>query len=177
MKSGDYMKIKKYVDNNRGNSFIWFMVLCIIFLGITVLVLDYGTLHMNAKRIKSGLNLAVKSGTLAIQENEQLAGGYFKIDSTQARKNFNKILAKNLGLNETTMTPLPSGSLVMEKPTIREFVVENTTPKTYYSGSLNQSFKIENPSVLAAIDVKIKGLFTSRKITMYKLSSSQLTSI
>ena len=174
MKSGENMR--KYL-NDKGSSYIWFMVLIIIFIGMTILLIDNTSIYMNTKKIKSGLNLSVKAAALAINEDEQLAEGIFTIDPVQAEVNFKQILAENIGLNEVTLEPLPTGSLVTEKPEIREFVVQNTTPATYYSLSLENNFAFEHPSVLAVVRVKVKGVFSSRVITMYKLSSSQLTSV
>jgi hypothetical protein len=65
--------MKKYL-NNKGSSYIWLMILIIIFIGMTVLLLDNVSIYMNTKKIKSGLNLSVKAAALAINENEQLAG-------------------------------------------------------------------------------------------------------
>ena len=174
MKSGDNMK--KYL-NNKGSSYIWLMILIIIFIGMTVLLLDNVSIYMNTKKIKSGLNLSVKAAALAIQEDEQLAEGIFTIEPVRAETNFIKIFAENIGLDQVTLEPLPTGSLVIEKPEIKEFIVQNITPATYYSPALENSFHFENPSVLAVIQVKVKGVFSSRTFTLYKLSSSQLTSV
>jgi len=170
------MKHKKYF-NDKGNSYIWLIIYVFIFLGVAMLVLDQGSLYLNNKKVKEGINRAVKAASLAIEEDEMLAEGIFTINSVKAEINFKHILAKNIGLNEVTLEPLKTGSLVAEMPEIKEFVVENNTPKTYYSTTLNYSFTFENPSVIAVIQVKVKGVFSSRIITMYKLSSSQLTSI
>ena len=153
------------------------MILIIIFIGMTVLLLDNGSIYVNTKKIKSGLNLSVKAAALAINEDEQLAEGIFTIDSVRAEMNFRKILAENIGLDQVTLEPLSTGSLVTEKPEIKEFIVKNLAPATYYSPALENSFTFENPSVFAVIQVKVKGVFSSRIITMYKLSSSQLTSL
>lgn len=163
--------------DERGSIYIWLIIIILVFLGIAALVLDYGSLYMNNKKVKEGLNRAVKAATLAIKPGDELAEGNFLIDEIQANNNFKQILAENIGLDETTLEPLPSGSLATEKPEIKEFVVENNTPKEYYSPTLKNSFTFENPSALAVIQVNVKGIFTSEIITLYKLSSSQLTSV
>lgn len=165
------------INNENGNTYIWFVLIVFTFLGIAVLVMDFGSLYMNNKMVKEGLNRAVKAAALAIREDEQLAEGIFTIDPIRAEVNFRQILAKNIGLNEVTLEPLPTGTLVTEKPEIKEFIVQNITPATYYSPALANSLTFEHPSVLAVIRVKVKGVFSSRIITLYKLSSSQLTSI
>lgn len=153
------------------------MILIFIFIGMAVILLDNASVYMNTKKIKSGLNLSVKAAALAINEDEQLAEGIFTIDQDQAEVNFKQILSENIGLNVITFEPLPTGSLLTEKPEIKEFIVQNITPATYYSPALKNSFTFEHPSVVAVIRVKVKGVFSSRIITMYKLSSSQLTSV
>ncbi len=167
----------KYIKNEKGSINIWFVVIVFVFLGMAVLVIDFGSLYMNNKNVKEGLNRAVKAAALAIQEDEQLAEGIFTIDPAGAVVNFKQILSKNIGLNEITLEPLSTGSLVTEKPEIKEFIVENSVPATYYSPALKNAFTFEHPSVLAVIRVKVKGVFSSRAFTLYKLSSSQLTSI
>ncbi len=142
-----------------------------------MLVIDFGSLYMNNKSVKESLNRAVKAAALAINEDEQLAEGIFTIDPAGAEVNFKQILSKNIGLNEITLEPLPTGSLLAEKPEIKEFIVQNTTPTTYYSPTLKIFFTFEHPAVLAVIQVRVKGVFSSQTFTMYKLSSSQLTSI
>lgn len=167
----------RHINNEKGSINILFVIIIFVFLGLALLVMDFGSLYTNNKSIKEGLNRAVKAAALAIQEDEQLAEGIFTIDPNRAEVNFKQILAENIGLNEVTLEPLPGGSLVTEKPDIIEFVVENATPATYYSPTLKNSFTYEHPTVLAVIQVKVKGVFSSRIITIYKLSSSQLTSI
>jgi len=167
----------KKINNEGGNINIWLIIIVFVFLGVAVLVMDFGSLYMNNKAVKEGLNRAVKAAALAINENEQLAEGAFTIDPNRAEINFKQILAENIGLNEVTLEPLLIGSLVTEKPEIREFIVENSIPATYYSPVLKNTFFFEHPSVLAVIRVKVKGVFSSRIITLYKLSSSQLTSV
>ncbi len=169
--------MRKHLNNEKGSINIYFVIIIFIFLGMGALVMDFGSLYMNNKLIKEGLNRAVKAAALAIREDEQLAEGTFNIDPARAEANFKQILASNIGLNEVTLEPLPSGSLTTEKPEIKEFIVQNITPATYYSPTLKHSFPFENPSVLAVIRVKVKGVFSSRIKTMYKLSSSQLTSV
>jgi len=144
---------------------------------MAMLIIDFGSLYMNNKTVKESLNRAAKAAALAIQEDEQLAEGIFSIDPARAEVNFKQILSENIGLNEITLEPLSTGSLVTEKPEIKEFIVQNVTPATYYSPALANSFTFEHPSVLAVIRVKVKGVFSSRTITLHKLSSSQLTSI
>lgn len=167
----------RYVNNEKGSINIWFVIIIFIFLGLAVLVIDFGSLYMNNKAVKESLNRAVKAAALAINENEQLAEGIFTIDSVRAEINFKQILAANIGLNEVTLEPIQGGSLVTEKPDLTEFIIENSTPATYYSPALRNTFTFEHPSVMAVIQVKIKGVFSSRNFTLYKLSSSQLTSI
>ncbi len=167
----------KYIKNEKGSINIWFVVIVFVFLGMAVLVIDFGSLYMNNKNVKEGLNRAVKAAALAIQEDEQLAEGIFTIDPAGAEVNFKQILSKNIGLNEITLEPLSTGSMVTERPEIKEFIVENSVPATYYSPALKNAFTFEHPVVLAVIRVKVKGVFSSRIFTLYKLSSSQLTSI
>lgn len=167
----------KYIKNEKGSINIWFVVIVFVFLGMAVLVIDFGSLYMNNKNVKEGLNRAVKAAALAIQEDEQLAEGIFTINPAGAEVNFKQILSKNIGLNEITLEPLSTGSLVTERPEIKEFIVENSVPATYYSLALKNTFTFEHPSVLAVIRVKVKGVFSSKAFTLYKLSSSQLTSI
>ena len=167
----------KYINNEKGNISIYHVIVIFIFLGMAALAIDYGSLYMNNKLIKEGLNRAVKAAALAIQEDEQLAEGVFTIDPLRAEINFKQILAVNIGLNEITLEPLSTGSMVTEKPEIREFIVHNITPTTYYSSVLANYFTLEYPSVLAVVRVKVKGVFSSRTFTLYKMSSSQLMSV
>ncbi len=167
----------KYIKNEKGSINIWFVVIVFVFLGMAVLAIDFGSLYMNNKDVKEGLNRAVKAAALAIQEDEQLAEGIFTIDPVRAEVNFKQILSKNIGLNEITLEPLSTGSLITEKPEIKEFIVQNITPATYYSPALKNTFTFEHPTVLAVIRVKVKGVFSSKTFILYKLSSSQLTSI
>nr|WP_312579565.1 hypothetical protein [Sedimentibacter sp.] len=167
----------KKINNEKGSINVWFIVIVFVFLGIAILVMDFGSLYMNNKTVKESLNRAVKAAALAINSNEQLAEGFFSIDPSGAEINFKQILAENIGLNEITLEPLTTGSLVTEKPEIKEFIVQNTTPTTYYSLVLKNYFDFKYPSVLAVIQVKIKGVFASQTFTLFKLSSSQLTSV
>lgn len=169
--------VKNILKNNKGSSStIWLIAITIIFSSVTVLLLEMNILYTKSYKIKESVNRAVKSASLAVQENENLANGIFLIDEVTAENNFYQILAHNLGLHETTLEPLES-SLVTSKPTIKEFEVINNIPSTYNSTTLGKSYEIENPSVIAIVGLEIKGLLTNKTITVYKLSSSQLTSV
>jgi len=82
----------KYIKNEKGSINIWFVVIVFVFLGIAVLVMDYGSLYMNNKNVKEGLNRAVKAAALAIQEDEQLAEGIFTINPAGAEVNYGRSL-------------------------------------------------------------------------------------
>jgi len=169
-------EIKQNLSDEKGGAMIWFMIMVVAFVGISALVMDFGNLYIKSKQVKQAINRSVKAGTLAILEGDSLANGSFVIDDTQAENNFKLILAHNLGLDETTLEPL-SKSVVSQAPIIREFSVENSTPTTYTSSALGKDFDIEHPSVIAVVEVKIRGIFIQRTIRVSKLSSSQLTSI
>ncbi|KXG73724.1 hypothetical protein [Thermotalea metallivorans] len=169
-------EIKKNLSNQKGGAIIWLMIVIIAFVAVSALVLDFTNLYIKAKQVKLSLNRSVKAGSLAILEGEQLANGNFLIDTGRAENNFRKILAHNLGLNESTLEPLAK-SVLSEKLIIKEFAVENNTPAIYYSGTLKRNFNIENPSVIAVVEVKIRGVFLQKKMRLSKLSSSQLISI
>lgn len=168
--------VKKLKNNKGSSSVIWIIAITLIFISVTGLMLELNTLYTKSKKIKESVNRAVKAGSLAVQENSNLANGIFLIDETTAQNNFYQILAHNIGLDEVTLAPL-SKSLVTQKPNIKEFQVINTTPTVYNSTTLSKNFNIENPSVIAVIEFKIKGIMSEKTITVYKLSSSQLTSV
>ncbi|WP_440977649.1 hypothetical protein [Sedimentibacter sp. LTW-03] len=162
--------------NNKGSTFIWLIIFIFIFIGISTLVIDYGNLYVKTKKIKYTMNRAVKAAALQIDDSNELASGMFKIDKDKAEETFKIILAENLGLDKTTMQP-EENSLLYDKPVIREFKVINETPSSYTSAVINQTYNIENPSVVATIEFKIKSTFLITDIRVNKLSSSQLTSV
>lgn len=162
--------------NNKGSTFIWLIIFIFVFIGISTLVIDYGNLYVKAKKIKYTMNRAVKAAALQIDDSSELAAGMFKIDEDKAEETFKTILAENLGLDKTTMEP-EENSLLYEKPIIKEFKVLNETPESYTSTVMNQTYDIDNPSVVATIEFKIKSTFLITEIQVSKLSSSQLTSV
>lgn len=180
-------KVKEILKNEKGNVFIYFIILIFILIGVTALVLDISNLYVKSKKIKHAVNRAVNAGALQILEgetlldgtfipSEELADGIFKIDETKAAIAFQTILAHNVGLDENTLEPLEK-SLVYEKPVIKELVVENDTPKVYTSLAIGKSYELENPNIVAVLDFKIRGVFLKNTIRVFKLSSSQLTTI
>ena len=169
-------EIKKTLTNTKGGTFIYLIVVIIVFLGLSALALDFSNVYIKAKKIEYAVNRSVKAGTLQILEGEELANGRFLIDETAARDAFEKILAHNLGLNEYTLEPLGK-SLLCERPIIREFTVENNTPTVYHSSTLGRAYQIENPSVVAVLEFKIRGVLIKKTLRIAELSSSQLTSI
>jgi len=160
--------IRKILSDEKGGAMIWFMIMTIAFVSVSALVMDFGNLYIKSKQIKQAINRSVKAGSLAILEGNDLANGNFIIDDTQAEDNFRLILAHNLGLDETTLEPLPK-SVLSQAPNIREFSVENSTPITYTSNTLGRDFEIEKPSVIAVVEVKIRGIFIQRTIRVVKL--------
>ena len=169
-------KIRETLKNKEGNMFLFLMMCIVLFIGVSGLILDFFNLHVKSTKIKHAMNFAVKASSLQILEGEELADGVFLIDPFKAKEAFDTILAKNIGLNEYTFEPLEK-SLVYERPNIREFHVENTFPINYYSSTLNNTFPIENPTTIAVIEFKVRGILLKRTIRVSKLSSSQLTSV
>lgn len=169
-------EIKEILSNSKGNIFIYLMVVIIVFISVSALVMDFANLYNQSKKIKHAVNRSVKASTLQIQVGEKLANGDFIIDPVMAREAFESILAKNLGLDENTLEPLEK-SVVDAKPNIIEFHVENNTPTTYTSSTLGVNYPLEHPSVIAVLEVRLRGVFIRRNIRVGKLSSSQLTSI
>lgn len=170
------MVISKYLNNKRGNMFVYLILMIFIFIVVISLVFDFTNVGIKSKKIKYGLNNSVKAAALQIQEGEELSEGKFLIDETLSEEAFKKILAHNLGLDENSLEPLKK-SLVYEKPIIKEFHVENNTPTEYYSTTLNRNIKIEHPTVIAVIEFKVKGSMIKRTIQVAKLSSGQLKSV
>jgi len=168
--------IRRTLSNKKGSTYVYLIIIIVIFLGISALVLDFSNVYIKAKKIKHAVNRSVKASTLQIQTGDSLADGIFLIDETKAEEAFEQILAHNLGLNPASLEPL-SKSLVYEKPTIREFHVENTFPANYYSPTLNNTFQLENPSVVAVLEFEIRGVLIRRTLRVSKLSSSQLISV
>lgn len=166
----------KYLKNQNGNMYIFLIIFIFLFMGISTLVLDFGNMNIQNKKMKSSINLAVKASSLQIKDEEELANGNFLIDEERAKNVFYDILCENLGLNRDTLEPL-NKSVLYKKPIIKELVVINNAPTTYNSLSINKSYNIENPSVVAVVEFHVRGLFLSKNIIIDKLSSSQLTSI
>lgn len=169
-------EMQKTLSNSKGGIFIYLIIIIIIFLGLSAIVMDFSNIYIKSKKIKYAVNRSVKASTLCILEGEELANGMFKIDDTVAQEVFETILAHNLGLDENTLEPL-NKSLLDEKPVIKEFVVENNTPTIYNSPTLGRSYTIDNPSVIAVLNFKIRGVLLKKTLRISKLSSSQLTSI
>lgn len=170
--------IKKTLLSDKGNVFIWLIIIIVIFSGISALVFDFGNIYLKAKKVKNAINKSVKAGTLAVEKGEDLANGNFIINTDRANANFKQILANNLGVNELSLEPKEGGrSLLSEPPVIKELVVINTVPTTYNSPTMGMPYSIKKPSVLAVVEVQIKGLFIKKTLTIGKLSSAQLTSI
>lgn len=169
-------EIKKLLSNSKGGIFVYLTIVIIVFIGISALALDFSNIYIKSKKIKYAVNRAVKASTLSILKGEDLANGVFLIDEVEARDSFELILAHNIGLDENSLEPLEK-SLVYEAPNIVEFVTANNTPTTYYSPTLGRTFNIENPSVIAVLEFKIRGILLKKTLRVAKLSSSQLTSI
>jgi hypothetical protein len=169
-------EIKKNFSNSKGGIFIYLIIVIVVFLGLSALVLDFSNVYIKSAKIKYAVNRAVKASTIQVLEGEELANGNFLIDEVVAQDTFERILAHNLGLDENTLEPLEK-SLLTEKPTIKEFVVENNTPTIYNSPTLGRAYPIDNPSVIAVLEFKIRGVLIKKTLRISKLSSSQLTSI
>lgn len=166
----------KFLSNKKGNAFIWLIIFIFVFIGISTLVIDYSNLYNKTKKIKYTMNRAVKAASMQIEEEGySLASGIFKIDEDEAKATFKFVLANNLGLDEVTLEP-KENSILYEKPIITELEVINDVPTIYTSSVIGQSYSIENPSVVATIEFKIKSTFLVTDIKINKFSGSQLTS-
>lgn len=199
-------EIRKFLNNKRGETFLWLVIFIITFILAAILVLDFSNINTKSKRVKYAVNQAVKASTLALCEGEELAEGIFLIEPNRARYNFYTTLAQNLSLDsyiseptdtedpqtinlltagEVELTPR-SNSLIASPLRIRELYLINVHPEitdpvdypaSYYSSTINRSYDVEYPSVIAVIQVEIRGVFLRKLLTVGKMSSSQLTSV
>jgi hypothetical protein len=170
------VRIKKILSSKDGNIFIYFILVIMVFIAISGLVMDFSNVYIKSNKVKQAVNRSAKASTIEILEGEDLANGVFYIDEARANNTFRNILAHNLGLNDTTLEPLEK-SILEEKPNILEFEAVNATPTTYYSPTLERNFDIENPSIVAVIEFKVRGVFIKKTLRISKLSASQLTSV
>lgn len=103
-------KLYKKIQDNRGSSLIELLV----FLGISLALIGWGTDYYHAINIKRGITDSVKFAALAAsQQTDQakLNQGVLAIDRAQADVVFLEMVKKNLSL-DNSLNPLP-GSPVM----------------------------------------------------------------
>ncbi|MCL4419543.1 hypothetical protein M1146_05600 [Patescibacteria group bacterium] len=171
---------REYLTNQRGEAFVWLIIVIVIFAPLVGVALDFANLHLKTKKIKYSLNRAVKAGTLMVQEGESLAEGNFLIAEVEGTNAFYQVLSNNLELNSLTLEPTER-SILREAPEILELSIHNDInnfPKDYIIPAMeNRSYRIENPSIVAVVKFRVHGVFLSKTLLVDKLSSSQLTSV
>ncbi|MBA1336515.1 MAG: hypothetical protein HPY66_2950 [Firmicutes bacterium] len=170
------VRIRETLKSNGGNVYIWLIILVFTFAGVTALVFDFANLYIKSKQVKHAMNRATLAGALAVREGDGMADGVFLIDPDAAQDNFRAVLAHNLGLDETTLEPLP-GSILSGRPEIKELAVENDYPSSYVSTTLGRAYSIEHPSVIAVVEFTVRGMLIRKTLVVDKLSGSQLTSV
>lgn len=165
------------LHNKKGDVFIWLVIMIFAFTTISAVVMDFGNVYLKAKKVKFAVSRSVKAGSLAIDKGEQLAEGDFYIKEAQAKNNFREVLADNLGLDEGTLEPLATGS-ILTKPLIikEEEVVNALTPTTYTSSTTGRDYQLSKPTFVGVVEVEIRGIFIKKTLTISKLSSSELRS-
>lgn len=170
-------RINEMLKQKKGGVFIFLIMSIVVFAPLGALVLDFGNIYLKSKKVKNALNRAVKASVVAVQEGEPLAQGKFLINEEKGEENFYLVLAGNLGLDPDTLEPLPN-SLVEEAPNILEFSIHNDDlPKNYYVPAMDTTYEIINPSVIAAVEFKVRGIFLNQTLLIARLSASQLISI
>ncbi|NBI07582.1 hypothetical protein [Senegalia massiliensis] len=166
---------KKMLSGKKGNAYLWLIIFIVIFTGLTAFIFDSANLKLKEKKVKNAVNNSVKASSLAVLEGEELARGNFLIDPVKGEENFITILANNLNLDKDTLEPIRK-NIIYEKPNIVEFEIINNTESDYYSPTLNRTIEIQNPTTVAILEFKVKGMFRKKTLKIYKLSSSQLKS-
>lgn len=167
----------KLLKNKKGDVFVWLIIVIFAFATMSALVMDFGNMYLKAKKVKYAVSRSVKAGSYAILEGEELAQGNFIIKEDKAKENFRKTLADNLGLNEATMEPLDTGS-ILTKPLIikEEAIVNSLTNSTYTSITTGHDYQLTNPTFIGVVEVEIKGVFLRKNLVVSKLSTSELRS-
>jgi hypothetical protein len=107
--------VKGLIRNQDGFVTIWVLLFIPIFAGIAIFTLTHTQAVTGADiNLQGAINSAVTAAAGQVTDDSQAAGTP-KIHSDRAHAAFRAELARNLGLNETTMQPL-TGSMVASPP-------------------------------------------------------------
>jgi Flp pilus assembly protein TadG len=145
-------KLSKIIKDDRGSSLIELL----IYLGIFLALIGWGTDYYHAINIKRGVTDSIKFAALAAsQQTDQakLNQGALAIDPTQADVVFLEMLKKNLSL-DNNLNPLPGSPVIyVNKATLYY--------KTFNSDALPavspiDGHAITEPSYVVYIEVRVR---------------------
>ncbi|MBO8160688.1 MAG: hypothetical protein H0Z24_03545 [Thermosipho sp. (in: Bacteria)] len=106
------LKLKK---DEKGAVILWVLLLIpVLYLATTYTVIQVQVITGADVDLQGGLNSAVKAAAAQVTDDSQ-ADGNPRINTNIAHLAFRQELARNLGLDQTTLTPL-TGSLLAEAP-------------------------------------------------------------
>lgn len=165
--------LAKFIKSNRGVMLITLLLLIPMFWLLWSLTLDGTDAKYAAVETKTAVSRAVKAAVLAV-DKEILATGKIRIDETNARKNFNRLLRLNLALNSKNKPQ--DNSPLIEAPEILDYYVCQgpTLPYTYNSPIEGISYTFRDPGVLAVIKAKFKYNFMGRVQEIYAYSAAEV---
>lgn len=179
-----YYSLCLRLNNKRGMMGIPFMLVISITLCTMIFIAaDFLTVMNKCYMVKSALNRSIKAAVMCIDTDAKradgtsyFAEGIFLIDEDKSEQVFKEVLAGNLGLDDTTLSP-DIISILQETPQLLEYEVINdylNMPRDYYSPTMHRSYVVENPSVYTVLTFKVKGILLSDNMKIGKLAGAQL---
>lgn len=136
-----------------------------IFLVFLCLIVDISNYRIAKETIKDSLDLSTKAAALQIDTNPSLISqGVFQIDDIKAKEAFLDTMSKNLKLSKSDVE-----ACMIEFKTIN-------IPGVYLNPADNKEYTISNPTFVAPMKFKFKGIMLNKDIVLSNnFGGSQLT--
>lgn len=107
--------MRELFRDQRGIALIWLLIFLPMLLSVPIFLADYTQATTESDiDVQKGLEQAVKAAAMMVTQDSQAAGRP-KINTARALTAFNRVLASNLGLDASTLAPLP-GSAMKQSP-------------------------------------------------------------
>lgn len=165
--------LKERLAREEGGAMLWFLIAVPALTIALAFSFETTELSHTAAWFQEALNRSTKAAAFQVTA-PSYAVALPSIDPIQAEDAFRAMLANNLYLNPTDLSPLPGNKRVEETPTYTLFIHNGPYPYPYQNTEYGIDTVINEPTAIAMVKIRFNSGVTGRKITVRRYAIAKV---
>lgn len=165
--------LKEHLKRQHGGAMLWFLIAVPVLTIVLGFSFETTELSHTARWFQEALNRSTKAAAFQVTA-PSYAIALPSIDPIEAENAFRALLAHNMYLNPTDLTPTPGNKRVVEAPAYTLFIHNGPYPYPYQNAEYGIDTVIQEPTAVAMVNMKFNSGVTGRKITVRRYAIAKV---